>query len=38
MEAMGRIAARRLLMLLDQPDSESWLTLVPTTLVVREST
>lgn len=37
MEAMGRIAAHRLMMLLDQPDGESWLMLVPTRLVVRES-
>lgn len=38
MEAMGRIAARRLLMMLDEADDEHWLTLVPTSLVVREST
>ena len=38
MEAMGRIAARRLMMMLDEPDGENWMTLVPTSLVIREST
>ena len=38
MEAMGRIAAHRLMMLLNGQDRESWLTLVPTSLVIREST
>ena len=37
MEQMGRIAARRLLMMLDSPDDEDWLTLIPTQLIIRES-
>ena len=35
---MGRIAAKRLKMLLDEPDEDSWLILMPTQLIVREST
>lgn len=38
MYAMGRIAARRLAMLLAEPDDDPWLTLVPTSLVIRKST
>ena len=37
MHQMGRIAARRLAMLLDEPDEENWHILAPTSLVVRES-
>ncbi len=37
MPLMGRIAARRLKMLLDQPDDDAWLVRIPTALVVRDS-
>jgi DNA-binding LacI/PurR family transcriptional regulator len=37
MRLMGRIAARRLNMLLDEPDDETWMVRVPTTLIVRDS-
>jgi DNA-binding LacI/PurR family transcriptional regulator len=35
---IGSMAARRLCMLLDEPDDESWLMVVPTTLIPRDST
>jgi LacI family transcriptional regulator len=38
MRLMGRIAARRLSMLLDEPDDDQWLVRIPTSLIVREST
>lgn len=38
LQAMGAIAARRLCMMLEQPDDQAWCVVVPTTLVVREST
>jgi LacI family transcriptional regulator len=38
MQQMGRIAAKRLKMLLDEPDEDSWLIRVPTELIVRDST
>jgi len=38
MYAMGRIAARRLAMLMEEADDDRWLTLAPTFLVKREST
>lgn len=37
-ELMGWMAARRLLMMLDDPDGRHWLLTIPTELVVREST
>lgn len=37
MPQMGRIAAKRLKLLLDDPDDDSWLIRVPTKLVIRES-
>lgn len=37
MRAIGALAARRLCLLLAEPDEQPWLTLVPTTLIVRES-
>ena len=38
LQAMGSIAARRLCMMLEQPDDQAWCVTVPTSLVVREST
>jgi LacI family transcriptional regulator len=38
MPLMGMIAARRLCMMIDEPDGQNWSMLVPTELVVREST
>lgn len=38
MAQMGKIAARRLKMLLDEPDKDRWLVRVPTELIFREST
>ena len=38
LQAMGAIAARRLCMMLEQPDDQAWCVTVPTSLVVREST
>ena len=38
MHAMGVIAARRLYMILDDPDDQHWVVMRPTTLVVRDST
>jgi DNA-binding LacI/PurR family transcriptional regulator len=38
MHAMGEIAARRLCMLLNEPDAHHWVVIRPTTLVPREST
>jgi len=35
---MGRIAAKRLKMLLEEPDEDGWMILMPTQLIVREST
>jgi hypothetical protein len=35
---MGMMAARRLRMMLDDPDGQNWLMFVPTTLVIRAST
>jgi DNA-binding LacI/PurR family transcriptional regulator len=37
MHAMGEIAARRLCMLLTEPDTHHWVVIRPTTLVTRES-
>jgi DNA-binding LacI/PurR family transcriptional regulator len=37
MHAMGIIAARRLMMLLTEPDNLPWFVVVPTTLIVRQS-
>jgi DNA-binding LacI/PurR family transcriptional regulator len=37
MEVMGRVAARRLLDMLDEPDDDNLLTLIPTRLVIRGS-
>ncbi|MDX2078949.1 MAG: LacI family DNA-binding transcriptional regulator [bacterium] len=37
MRQMGRIAARRLKMLLDEPDDDHWLIRIPTELVIRDS-
>ena len=37
MPQMGRIAAKRLKLLLDDPDDDNWLIRVPTRLVIRES-
>jgi len=37
MRMMGRIAARRLKMLLDEPDNDPWLIRTPTELVIRDS-
>ena len=37
-ELMGWMAARRLQMILDDPDGQHWLLTVPTELVVRDST
>ncbi len=37
MEMMGRVAARRLCLMLAEPDHDHWLTLIPTQLVVRGS-
>lgn len=37
-QMMGAIAAHRLCMLLDDPDSQYWMAFIPTTLVVRSST
>mgnify|MGYP002713094989 CR=1 FL=1 len=37
MAQMGRIAARRLKMLLDEPDKDTWLVRVPTELIIRDS-
>ncbi len=37
MEQMGRVAALRLLMMLDNSDDENWFTLVPTQLMIRDS-
>jgi LacI family transcriptional regulator len=37
MRLMGRIAARRLSMLLDEPDEDVWMARVPATLVIRDS-
>jgi DNA-binding LacI/PurR family transcriptional regulator len=37
LNAMGAIAARRLCMMLGEPDHRAWCVTVPTTLVVRES-
>lgn len=37
MSLMGRMAARRLCMLLDEPDGDAWLMRVPCTLVKRQS-
>jgi LacI family transcriptional regulator len=38
LELVGRIAARRLCMMLAEPDGQSWCITVPTSLVVRDST
>jgi DNA-binding LacI/PurR family transcriptional regulator len=38
LQAMGAIAARRLCMMLEQPDDQAWCVTVPTSLVVRAST
>ena len=38
MHLMGRVAAKRLKMLLDEPDDDCWLVRIPTELVVRQST
>ena len=38
MRLIGRIAARRLCMLLDEPDPDPWLMRVPATFIAREST
>jgi len=38
MRLIGRMAARRLCMLLDEPDSDPWLMRVPATFVERQST
>jgi DNA-binding LacI/PurR family transcriptional regulator len=38
LQAMGAIAARRLCMMLDEPDDQGWCVTVPTSLVVRGST
>lgn len=38
MPLMGMIAARRLCMMIDEADGENWSMLVPTELVIREST
>ncbi len=37
-QMMGALAARRLCMLLDEPDQQCWMASIPTTLVVRAST
>lgn len=37
MQQMGRIAAKRLRLLLDEPDEDCWLIRVPTELVIRDS-
>jgi DNA-binding LacI/PurR family transcriptional regulator len=37
MRLMGRIAARRLKMLLNEPDDDPWLIRTPTELVIRDS-
>jgi DNA-binding LacI/PurR family transcriptional regulator len=37
-QLMGMMAARRLRMMLDDPDGQNWLMIVPTTLVIRAST
>jgi DNA-binding LacI/PurR family transcriptional regulator len=37
-QLMGMMAARRLRMMLDDPDGQNWLMFVPTTLVIRAST
>ena len=38
LQTMGAIAAHRLCMMLEQPDDQAWCAVVPTSLVVREST
>ncbi|GAB4526340.1 MAG: catabolite control protein A [Anaerolineae bacterium] len=38
MRLMGRVAAKRLKMLLDEPDDDCWLVRIPTKLVIRQST
>jgi DNA-binding LacI/PurR family transcriptional regulator len=35
--AMGVVAARRLCMILDEPDEQHWVVMRPTNLVVRDS-
>lgn len=37
MQQMGRIAAKRLKMLLDEPDDDAWFIRVPTQLIIRQS-
>jgi LacI family transcriptional regulator len=37
LDTMGAIAARRLCMMLEEPDNEAWCVSVPTSMVVRES-
>ncbi len=37
-QMMGALAARRLCLLLDEPDQQCWMASIPTTLVVRAST